>query len=107
MAKDENVRRIAFNLYLDNPEHKRVYDVLQQAENKNQLIRKAILSYDDTAEIRQNIPTANDVKMILDKELKEWSESMMKQMDERLASFAKELKDQVAEKRQIDFDKLK
>lgn len=45
MSEVDNVKRISFNLYLNNPEHKRVYDILQKQQNKNAFIRDAIVYY--------------------------------------------------------------
>lgn len=45
MGNETERTRLALNLYLNNPEHKRVYDILQKQNNKNAYIRDAIIYY--------------------------------------------------------------
>lgn len=45
MADIKKVIRVPFNIHRANPKHEEVYQILEQAENKNDYIRKAIIFY--------------------------------------------------------------
>ena len=45
MSDKEKVVRIPFTLYRDNPEHEKVYSILEKQKNRNAFIRSAVLAY--------------------------------------------------------------
>lgn len=45
MSDKEKVVRIPFTIYRDNPEHEKVYSILEKQKNRNAFIRSAVLVY--------------------------------------------------------------
>ena len=45
VSDKEKVVRIPFTLYRDNPEHEKVYSILEKQKNRNAFIRSAVLAY--------------------------------------------------------------
>lgn len=65
MARKDGKARIGIAFCLDNPEHKRAYDILQAADNKNQLIRDAIVAYVQDRDYIYQLPTRHEVEEIV------------------------------------------
>jgi len=65
MAKTENMVRMGIAFFLDNPEHKKAYDILQAAENKNQLIRDALIAYNRNKDYLEQLPTREEMRVIV------------------------------------------
>ena len=63
MAESKDIVRLSFNLYLKNPEHRRVYDILQKKSNKNSYIRDAIIYYNHG--LQNDVITQEDLRQIL------------------------------------------
>lgn len=65
MAKSDGKVRIGIAFCLDNPEHKKAYEILQASDNKNQLIRRAIIAYDQNNDYLQQLPTREEMRVIV------------------------------------------
>lgn len=112
LANEEKVKRVSLTLFLDNPEHKKVFDVLSRVENKNQFMRNAIISYGDIGELKRQVPTSDEVRNIvedtLNNRLEEYREMFRRDMQQMLDELAKQQSSGDAKKATgIDFAKLK
>lgn len=103
LGKNENTARVNFVLFLDNPEHKRVHELLKNAENKNQLIRNALLAYEKQYQMQLNIPSADDIRTIVSSTVEQAKEEIIQAVK---ASASASVEAQEA-RREIDFEKLK
>lgn len=65
MAKNDGKVRIGIAFCLDNPEHRKAYDILQASDNKNQLIRKAIIAYEQDKDYMYQLPTREEMRLIV------------------------------------------
>lgn len=107
MSAEDKAIRIPFNINRGNPEHEKVYAILEQQKNKNAFIREAILNYyAQSSESRCQI-AIEDVREIV----KEASEEIVDTLFRRLKEikFVEEKPEESSEegKKQIDFDDLK
>jgi len=112
LANEDKVKRVSLTLFLDNPEHKKVFDVLSRVENKNQFMRNAIISYGDIGELKRQVPTSDEVRNIvedtLNNRLEEYREMFRRDMQQMLDELAKQQSSGGAKKATgIDFAKLK
>ena len=103
LGKNENTARVNFVLFLDNPEHKRVHELLKNAENKNQLIRNALLAYEKQYQMQLSIPSADDIRTIVSSTVEQAKEEIIQAVK---ASASAPVETQEA-RREIDFEKLK
>lgn len=113
----EKVMRIPFTLYRDNPEHEKVYSILEKQKNRNAFIRSAILAYYAQGENIATSLSAEDVRRIV----REANEEMAGTLFQKLAEskqgecrLAENVPDQsqtsaqlVERKKAVDFERLK
>ena len=80
MSVPKDYNRIAINLFQNNPEHMKVYEILQKQSNKNAFIRDAILYYDHG--YQKEVVTKADIQQMIeatmDKKLDEFLEKLEK-----------------------------
>lgn len=117
MSDKEKVVRIPFTLYRDNPEHEKVYSILEKQKNRNAFIRSAVLAYYAQGENGGHSISVEDIRQIVKESNEELTETLLR----RLAGHKKEdckpveiLPDQSQfpeqsgeSKRGIDFERLK
>ena len=117
MSDKEKQMRIPFTLYRDNPEHEKVYSILEKQKNRNAFIRSAILAYYAQGGNSGHSLSAEDVRQIV----REANEEMAGTLFQKLAESkqgecrcAENVPDQsqtsaqLAErKKAVDFERLK
>lgn len=117
VSDKEKVVRIPFTIYRDNPEHEKVYSILEKQKNRNAFIRSAILSYYAQGGNSGHSLSAEDVRQIV----REANEEMAGTLFQKLAElkqgeckFAENVPDQsqisaelVEGKKAVDFERLK
>lgn len=117
MSDKEKVVRIPFTLYRDNPEHEKVYSILEKQKNRNAFIRSAVLAYYAQGENGGHSISAEDIRQIVRESNEELAETLFR----RLAGHKKEdckpveiVQDQSQSpeqsgesKKAIDFERLK
>ena len=115
MSDREKVIRIPFTLYRDNPEHEKVYSILEKQKNRNAFIRSAVLAYYAQGERDGHSVSAEEIQRIV----KETGEELMEMLLIRLAEKEQmECKpagsvpvqppeQSVEDKKTVDFERLK
>lgn len=101
LSGSEDVKRISFNLYLNNQEHKRVYDILQKQQNKNAFIRDAIVYYNHG--FKNETLTREDVHGII----QECMQEVLSYRGHDNKQIEKKMETTKQEQSQIDYDSLK
>ncbi|MDE6852278.1 MAG: hypothetical protein K2J67_07290 [Lachnospiraceae bacterium] len=115
MSDKEKVVRIPFTIYRDNPEHEKVYSILEKQKNRNAFIRSAILAYYAQRESSGHSISAEDIRQIVKKSNEELVEILFRKLAEQKQEECKpkeDVLDQSAEqsadgKKPIDFERLK
>lgn len=112
MAEKSNVIRIPFNIYPDNPEHQRVYAILEKQKNKNAFIRDAVLSY--YAQGAGSQISREDIRQIAREIGGEIVDMLLVRMEDKKLKFKAEPEHGMADhkeitedKKPIDFERLK
>mgnify|MGYP007011734261 CR=1 FL=1 len=101
MSESEEIIRVSLNLYLNNPEHKRVYDILQKQQNKNAFIRDAVIYYNHG--FKRESLTREDVRSVIRECLDDkLSEIRIADKEEQMQQ-----KEQGQVPKPIDYDSLK
>lgn len=106
MSEKGKTIRVPFNINRGNPEHEKVYAILEKQKNKNAFIREAILSYYAQGILCETPLTKEDVSEVLADTNAALVETILCRLEEelflqRVEQSAKEEKDE------IDFDNLK
>ncbi len=65
MNDKEKVVRIPFTIYRGNPEHEKVYSILEKQKNRNAFIRSAVLAYYAQGKIGGNSISEEDIRRIV------------------------------------------
>ncbi len=115
MTDKEKVVRIPFTIYRDNPEHEKVYSILEKQKNRNAFIRSAILAYYAQGESGSHSISAEDIRQIVRESNEELVETLFQKLAERKLEECKpkeDVPDQSVEqsadgKKPIDFERLK
>lgn len=115
MSDKEKVVRIPFTLYRDNPEHEKVYSILEKQKNRNAFIRSAVLAYYAQGENSGHSISAEDIRRIVRESNEELAEMLFRKLVESKQGECKpteNVMDQALEqsgegKRTIDFERLK
>lgn len=113
----EKVVRIPFTIYRDNPEHEKVYSILEKQKNRNAFIRSAILAYYAQGESGGHSISAEDIRQIVRESNEELAETLFRKMAQSKQEDCKPVEsvpdqsqspEQLAEgKKTIDFERLK
>lgn len=115
MSDKEKVIRIPFTIYRDNPEHEKVYSILEKQKNRNAFIRSAILAYYAQGESSGHSISAEDIRQIVRESNEELVETLFRKLAEQKQEECKskeDVPDQSMEqsgesKKEIDFERLK
>lgn len=115
MSDKEKVVRIPFTLYRDNPEHEKVYSILERQKNRNAFIRSAVLAYYAQGENGGHSISAEDIRQIVKESNEELAEMLFQKLAESKQEECKpkeDVPDQSVEqsadgKKPIDFERLK
>lgn len=115
MSDKEKVVRIPFTIYRDNPEHEKVYSILEKQKNRNAFIRSAVLAYYAQGENGGHSLSADDIRRIVRESNEELVEILFQKLTEekqKKCKLAEDAEKRIAEqsgeeKRTIDFEKLK
>jgi CRISPR/Cas system CSM-associated protein Csm2 small subunit len=94
LKDSEKVIRIPFTIYRDNPEHEKVYAILEKQENRNAFLRSAVLAY---GKMVGCTITKEDIRQILRESNEELVEVLVRKLTEQSGE----------EKKTIDFEQLK
>lgn len=111
----EKVVRIPFTIYRDNPEHEKVYSILEKQKNRNAFIRSAILAYYAQGENRGHSISTEDIRKIIRESNEELTETLFRKLAEQKQGECRpkeNVPDQSVEqsddgKKPIDFERLK
>lgn len=117
VSDKEKVVRIPFTIYRDNPEHEKVYSILEKQKNRNAFIRSAILAYYAQGKGGTHGISIEDVQRIV----KESNEELVEVLFRKLAGQKQEdcksvesvpdqsqpLERLAKEKKSVDFERLK
>ncbi len=104
----EKVIRIPFTIYRDNPEHEKVYAILEKQKNRSAFLRSAVLAYGEQGGYAI---TTEDIRRIV----KESNEELVEVLFRKLAEQKQECKQEGGfsaeqsgeEKKTLDFERLK
>lgn len=115
LSDKEKVIRIPFTLYRDNPEHEKVYSILEKQKNRNAFIRSAILAYYAQGESGGHSISAEDIRQIVRESNEEVVDTLIRKLEEQKQGECKpkeNVPDQFVEqsgdgKKTIDFERLK
>lgn len=115
VSDKEKVIRIPFTIYRDNPEHEKVYSILEKQKNRNAFIRSAILAYYAQGESGGHSISAEDIQRIVKESNEELVETLFRKLAESKQGECKpteSVMDQSPEKsgegkKAIDFERLK
>ena len=115
MTDKEKVVRIPFTIYRDNPEHEKVYSILEKQKNRNAFIRSAILAYYAQGESSGHSISAEDIRKIIRESNEELTETLFRKLAEQKQGECRpkeNVLDQSVEKsddgkKTIDFERLK
>lgn len=117
MSDKEKQMRIPFTLYCDNPEHEKVYSILEKQKNRNAFIRSAILAYYAQGEDSGHSLSEEDVRRIVREANEEMAGKLFQKLEESKrgeCKFAENVSDQsqtsaqlVEGKKAVDFEQLK
>lgn len=115
MSDKEKVVRIPFTIYRDNPEHEKVYSILEKQKNRNAFIRSAILAYYAQGESSGHSLSAEDIRQIVKESNEELTETLFRKLAElkqkeckTTESVTEQFPEQSGEgKKTIDFERLK
>ncbi len=115
MSDKEKVVRIPFTIYRDNPEHEKVYSILERQKNRNAFIRSAVLAYYAQGENGGHSISAEDIRQIVKESNEELAEMLFQKLAESKQEECKpkeDVPDQSVEqsadgKKPIDFERLK
>ncbi len=117
MSDKEKVVRIPFTLYRDNPEHEKVYSILEKQKNRNAFIRSAVLAYYAQGENSGHSASAEDIRQIVKESNEELTETLFRRLAESKQEECKPVEivpdqsqspQQSGEsKKAIDFERLK
>ena len=111
----EKVVRIPFTIYRDNPEHEKVYSILERQKNRNAFIRSAVLAYYAQGENGGHSVSTEDIRRIV----REFNAELAETLFQKLAQLKQEEckpTENVTEqspvqsgeaKKTIDFERLK
>jgi hypothetical protein len=120
MSDKEKVVRIPFTIYRDNPEHEKVYSILEKQKNRNAFIRSAILAYYSQGESSGQFISAEDIRQIVKESNEELTETLFRKLAESKQAESKQEECKTTEsvteqfpeqsgegKKTIDFERLK
>lgn len=117
MSDKEKQMRIPFTLYRDNPEHEKVYSILEKQKNRNAFIRSALLAYYAQGESGGHSISAEDIRQIVKESNEELTETLFRRLAEskqeeckpvEIAPDQSQTSVQLAEgKKAVDFERLK
>ncbi len=115
MNDKEKVVRIPFTIYRGNPEHEKVYSILEKQKNRNAFIRSAVLAYYAQGENGGHSVSAEDIRRIVKESNEELAEMLFRKLAEQKQEGYKPVEnvpDQFPEqsgegKKPIDFERLK
>ncbi len=115
VSDTKKVIRIPFTIYRDNPEHEKVYSILEKQKNRNAFIRSAILAYYAQGESGGHSISAEDIRQIVRESNEELVETLFRKLVEQKQEECKskaDVPDQSMEqsgesKKAIDFERLK
>lgn len=117
VSDKEKVMRIPFTLYRDNPEHEKVYSILEKQKNRNAFIRSAVLAYYAQGKNSGHSLSAEDVCQIVREANEELTETLFQKLAESKQEECKPVEsvpdqsqssEQLLEgKKAIDFERLK
>ncbi len=80
MSDKEKVVRIPFTIYRDNPEHEKVYSILEKQKNRNAFIRSAVLSYYAQEDSGGHSLSAEDIRRIVRESNEELAETLFQKL---------------------------
>jgi len=115
MNDKDKVIRIPFTIYRGNPEHEKVYSILEKQKNRNAFIRSAVLAYYAQEENGGHSVSAEDIRRIVKESNEELAEMLFRKLAERKQEGykpAEKVPDQFSGqsgegKKPIDFERLK
>ena len=115
LSGKDKVMRIPFTLYRDNPEHEKVYSILEKQNNRNAFIRSAVLAYYAQGESGGSSVSAEEIRRIVKEEGVELAEILFRKLAESKQEKCNQIErvpDQTLEqsgenKRTVDFERLK
>ena len=115
MSDKEKVVRIPFTLYRDNPEHEKVYSILEKQKNRNAFIRSAVLAYYAQGENGVHSISAEDIRQIVKESNEELAETLFQKLAQHKQEECKPIENVMEQspeqsgesKKGIDFERLK
>lgn len=115
MSDKEKVVRIPFTIYRDNPEHEKVYSILEKQKNRNAFIRSAVLAYYAQGENGGHSISAEDIRQIVKESNEELAEMLFQKLAESKQEECKPTENVTEQslvqsgegKKTIDFERLK
>lgn len=115
VSDKEKVIRIPFTIYRNNPEHEKVYSILEKQKNRNAFIRSAILAYYAQGENSGHSISTEDIRRIVKESNEELAETLFQKLAEEKQEKYKPVenvpdqsqKESGEGKKAIDFERLK
>ena len=115
VSDKEKVIRIPFTIYRDNPEHEKVYSILEKQKNRNAFIRSAILAYYAQGGNGGHSISTEDIRRIVKESNEELAETLFQKLSEEKQGECKPVEDVPDQsqkesgegKKAIDFERLK